>query len=828
MIINELIDNETNEKIKVAYTVNMWTVAVAQIIEYHDIVILKQVKDMIINNLNIEKSIKDDVLLNIIKQIIDEITNIEIDDGNLRMYEKEYQFRVKNAIWNSVPQMGAIFATSDPVAMGMTLATQIGMGYMNFRRNRAEYELNLEKAKWEIQSNRLRHLSGLQNSLIETAWKLNEKYNFPEKYRLVPDLITVYNAALAENNPVKRFNTLEYLKPNFVAYPAFWYQLGSTANSIYRSDIYRDDSDLREVYKEKAKYAFDEYEKINKYNLLRVDPLTASWALEYLELLGCDTEHDVDRAYELLSVAEENAGNSLDIIEFCAFAYLRINDDDNATRLFKRLVNSDYNYVINTQLLSGLLIRLMRNDEKKENAKREYRSIKDYTKAPESILEIPDPSVDLSEWRPEWDHNDTFENFIEQKQLEEQEAQLRDEDAKRKTRVFYQKPIKIIYEKKDEENAAGLFRKIMLDIIEKVDSNLPRPVIMSVSEYKDNRLKLQDSDAQYCFIGKSEVAKTIYKSIKSCKWNYKELNAYYYCSGDETVFVLEKLKESDMGALIDKAKKTANKYDGIAIPDKIGDSTTGLLKSMFKDKTPDALDFAVGIVGAPIWIAGEAFMLGANGAQRVQNALKKDEIELLRYSLLFYDYLENNNAIYPTANVDKEQKDSEVNDDEISSFFETSDKKVDLSDLDVDQKLCCILKQYIYKIAGSLNEAYLVSDNVDSRWSKRIDNALKKYANKVKREDVLGIIDTTLTKNGKWGMVFSKDGIAFDYAFSGAFVRYKDIKSLSTYSRCMYIHLEPNSESDSAINHSYEITDTSYSIKPLSKCLQEILKLYGE
>lgn len=404
-----------DEQIRAAHALNLMTVSISQIIEYNDAYILEQEYDTIINNLNLEKMPKDEALLDICKQILDEITYQRMDAGDKKLLEKKYQHQLKNAVWSAVPNVGAIFATSNPVAMAATFATQVGIGYMNYRRNKAEYSLGYEESKWQIQKHRLQHLNALRTELFETSWRLADQYSFPDEYRLSAKQISQYNNALMESNPIKRYNKLDAMRKAFDAYPAFWYQIGSTANSIYRSDIYSDDTEIQEIYKFYAIECFKKYEELNTYNLLRNDILTSSWALEYLELQNLNKSNNVDEAKRLIQIAETYSGNALDVLELCAFAYLRIQDDENAVRLFHYLVNEDYNSTLNTQILSGLYIKRMRNNDPRIalTAKVGYKQLHHITD-PVNILEIPADHIDLDSWKPHWNREETFDDFLEQ------------------------------------------------------------------------------------------------------------------------------------------------------------------------------------------------------------------------------------------------------------------------------------------------------------------------------------------------------------------------------------------------------------------------------
>lgn len=118
------------DKIKAAYALNMCTVSVSQIIDYSDLNILEQEYEAILNNLNLEQIPKDEALLHILKQLLDTITYFRIEDGEKKIIEKEYQQKMKNAIWASVPNFGMIVAGGNPITMAISLASQVGIGYM--------------------------------------------------------------------------------------------------------------------------------------------------------------------------------------------------------------------------------------------------------------------------------------------------------------------------------------------------------------------------------------------------------------------------------------------------------------------------------------------------------------------------------------------------------------------------------------------------------------------------------------------------------------------------------------------------------------------------
>ena len=390
----------TNDQLKAAYALNLCTVSIAQIVDYNDIGILMQEYDNILNNLNIEKMPKDDALLEIFERMIDTINSCYISAEDKKLIDAEYQNRMKNAVWSAVPHLGLIFATGNPIAIAMNLATQVGISYMNYRRNKAEYQQGQEREHWQIEKSDLEMINGLRQSLFRTSWQLAKTYNFPDEYRLTDQQVKDYNSTLLEDDPIKRYNSLSFMKDKFKAYPHFWYQMGSTANSIYRSENLDISDSMRAMYKERAIECFEHYRKLNKFNLLRQDAITSAWALEYIDLLDLNDEDDREKAKSLLKEAEAHAGNAKDVLELCAYAALNLGNYDDAIRLFEFLVNNNYNAEINARILSALLIYNFRAPEKRDSALSAYENISGVAR--KYLLPIPSTEEEWANFKPDW------------------------------------------------------------------------------------------------------------------------------------------------------------------------------------------------------------------------------------------------------------------------------------------------------------------------------------------------------------------------------------------------------------------------------------------
>ena len=387
-----------DDKLRAAYALNLCTISVSQIIDYNDINILDQEYNSILNNLNLEQFPKDEALLDVLKRILDVITFNKISENKRQLLEEEYQHRVKNAIWTAIPNMGMIFATSNPVAMAVTLATQVGIGYMNYRRNKSEYALNRKKEELELDIGLMQQLNGLRQELFETAWRLADTYCFPDAYRLSALQIQDYNTVLMEPNPIKRFNLLQAHKNEFVAYPAFWYEMGSAANNVYRCSDLSIKPEIRSIYKQKALECFHEYHKLHQCKLLRNDILTSAWALEYIDLIDISNNESKALALQLANIALENAGNQNDVRQMCACAYLKLGQHKQVAEILNELVSKGYNLEINARILSGLYINAMFDPATADDAKFNYEVLSLIVDT-QYMLPVP---KNKTMWLPTW------------------------------------------------------------------------------------------------------------------------------------------------------------------------------------------------------------------------------------------------------------------------------------------------------------------------------------------------------------------------------------------------------------------------------------------
>ena len=369
---DELSDNELmREKRKAAYALNLCTVSVSQIIDYEDLNILEQEYEMILNNLNLEFFPKDEPLLHILKHILDTVTFFRIYEGDKKLLDKKYQHKMKNAIWSAIPNFTFV-AAGGPYTIALSAIAAIGMGYMNYRKEKAKISIENEEEEWKLQRSAIEQFNGLRRELFDTAWRLADKYGFKDEDRLTEKQISAYNKILMDPLPLRKFERLKSIEKFFNAYPPFWYYLGNAAYEVAKiyndPDIMYPDSVNRNEaickYRSFAEESFRNYLKLD-HSLLRTDYIRSSCCLDYAALLlESNNQERYDEVRELICKAEECASDALDVLQICAIYSLKINELDTSQRLLRKLVIEDYNSITNAQLLSYLYLNSVFSDKK--------------------------------------------------------------------------------------------------------------------------------------------------------------------------------------------------------------------------------------------------------------------------------------------------------------------------------------------------------------------------------------------------------------------------------------------------------------------------------
>ena len=349
--------------------------SVSQIVDYKDLNVLEQEYELILNNLNLHNIPKDQALLHILRQILDTVTFFRIYEGDKMMLEKKYQQKIKNAIWNAIPSFGLI-AVGEPYTFAISMIASVGMGYMNYRKEKANTLTEREEQEWTLQRSAIEQFNALRRELFDTAWRLSDSYKFDDKYRLTESQISQYNSILMDSIPLRKYERLDSIKDNFEAYPPFWYYFANAAMDVV--NVYKNETAFDDNISAINKYTQLAEQNYQKYldkdiDLLRNNYIRSACDLEYAALLFDSLSRIEEneqklrlcKINDLIDDAIKHCGSKLDILQIASIYYLKLNKTGEASKHLRKLVIENYNTKTNSQLLSFIYLQETIFDSKK-------------------------------------------------------------------------------------------------------------------------------------------------------------------------------------------------------------------------------------------------------------------------------------------------------------------------------------------------------------------------------------------------------------------------------------------------------------------------------
>ena len=407
-MVHDRKERQKKQQLRAAYALNLCTTSLSQIVDYNDIIVLQQEYNAILNNLNMERMPKDEALLDALKRILDTCHYYIQYSKDKEMLAKMREGRLRRALTDSLGG-GNIFVSAggNPIAAASMIVAAIGITAVKYKSQKEKVREEFEIKEWELEKAAQDQLHNLRRTLFETAWRMSAKYKFRDECRLSESQIESYNRAIADTDPLSRFERLDLLRGSavdwskvktedigegiFAAYPMYWYYLARAAlevAEIYRPreaypavcaddlnrmkpvivDANRDpDQTKHEKYRIIARKALGLFvAQYDDFRLMREDEVAAGAYLDYASFAdkdGCVEDGSL-HAIDCLIKAQTLAGANMEIIQSCAIGYLWLyymdglgasekgDARDRAIFCLRMLVNDGYNLELNAKALS--------------------------------------------------------------------------------------------------------------------------------------------------------------------------------------------------------------------------------------------------------------------------------------------------------------------------------------------------------------------------------------------------------------------------------------------------------------------------------------------
>ena len=264
--ISQSYADENDDAFLAILALNYCHLSLVKIIEYNDRVVLDEEYNNIINNINLSK-IKDRELIDILKKLMDVLTQFKLDERSKEKLLKQYEKNVEGTLYSALKEGGDVNLNMSDVAnivarqastaatagagatmlsgpaapmvaaaTGAIILVQVGSAYVNYRNALTAYREALDESVWKLESEAITRINEINKIFLETYWKLMTKYKAPDKWRLTLGQFNDYLTVLKEKDNSRKYRNLIRMENDFTLFPPYWYFRGAAAQKIGKKD----------------------------------------------------------------------------------------------------------------------------------------------------------------------------------------------------------------------------------------------------------------------------------------------------------------------------------------------------------------------------------------------------------------------------------------------------------------------------------------------------------------------------------------------------------------------------------------------------------------
>lgn len=365
--------NKASDRDRVLQYINHINWVVYKINAYNDPIVLEEeYKGLDPNSLRFD-SIDDPETISIIKQILDLLVQMRINEKEREFIEQDREDGMASLLAESLPNPSSCLS-ANPWVAATKVAGAVFQSYQNYERGKKKVMKKFERANWELEKNQLFKLNDLNKNLLENQWKLVKRYGIDDRKRVVEEDFKELMTKLKDTNDRRRYGYLVEHEKTFEKLPLYWYYRASAANQI--GDF------------QGAVDAADQYQRIH-LQILRKDKFAALVAILKIDsmikmkkLVTNDVKISLDEkeVAKQLDIIEDNVGlDDWNMLYFAACMRSSVcKDDEKAQRKLADLV-AHLEFKSETRLVEWRGLLESRNDREKErkNTKKQKEALEE-------------------------------------------------------------------------------------------------------------------------------------------------------------------------------------------------------------------------------------------------------------------------------------------------------------------------------------------------------------------------------------------------------------------------------------------------------------------
>ncbi len=205
------------------------------ILHHRDRVILDEEYRNIVGNVRLS-AVTDREIVALLQELMDTLTVFRLADAQKEILNAEYDRKVAESLYAVLSDRGGRIAGKLDSPVG-TLLT-VGGSVRHYRKNLERYRKELDQNLWHLDVQEIRRINDLQKTFLDVSWKMVSKYRIDETaYLLTDGLLKRFSAALADEDPQRRYRRLKTLTEIFPPFPPLLYE---TAKAALAADLPRE------------------------------------------------------------------------------------------------------------------------------------------------------------------------------------------------------------------------------------------------------------------------------------------------------------------------------------------------------------------------------------------------------------------------------------------------------------------------------------------------------------------------------------------------------------------------------------------------------------
>ncbi|MBQ6341101.1 MAG: sel1 repeat family protein, partial [Kiritimatiellae bacterium] len=324
--------------------INQINYAVEVIRTYNNVIALEEEYEKIsADNLNLN-CIRDEESLQLIRDILNTLNSMRMNDRARKWYRHVLTRDLKGAKINGMAKMattvtsslvngsGGFWSRLGQVATATALAGVESIA--DYKKAKHEFQGQFEDKEFELDTEKLNKLHEMNDKLLESQWKLVQKYHLDDRLRVTGKEVKSLVSSLKTSDRKNAFRQLKPMQRKFEVYPIYWYYRAAMALSV-------------EEYKD-AINSCEHFDRINR-GLFRTDQMAASTAMIKIAAMmkqrhtekqfEPSEKETLKKGLEIICTQNYNSENPDESI-FCASVYLfALNDVESASTVLDALMS---------------------------------------------------------------------------------------------------------------------------------------------------------------------------------------------------------------------------------------------------------------------------------------------------------------------------------------------------------------------------------------------------------------------------------------------------------------------------------------------------------